>query len=510
MTGSGPSNLADRQPDLPGREKILGAGISILVFAWLAFWILHLYPTLINDEYAALDFVYRALAQHYFTPPPHRFYKPYSLIFGLSAFAGGPRTFELIAAAFAGGLIFVFFRAARMRLRLAFAILATLFLAAAPDLFDNTVQAITIVPATFFIVLALAQGMDLGDRPENWRRYSLAGFLGGLARPESWLLAFPLVYWLRPKKISDLARWFLAPAFIALSAAIWFGKDWFLARDILYSLEVARYDKMIGAGAYFGPAKSLYWFHFFLSQKFSAPFEIICVAGFLLYVWDHRKRLMAEPLVWVTVLLFLFLYLSIWSGLYPQMRFFFPLGVFMIFFAGWLLQRIYDYARTANHRVFGLAMVVVISAGYFVWAGYRQSQFEMKALSRESAIQRQTIELAEYFRPILKDKKYRIMLSERRDDEFSWLLRDEPVQEYIAFREAYYYGLTQSRDFMSYHPDWIVWLDNDYQFKGVNELFQWLNWQDQTELSGNLIKLEKVIGGYRIFRVTKLEPRPNQ
>ena len=63
--------------------------LSLFTFGYMAFWIFHLYPTLINDEYSALDFVYRAIKTHDLTPPPHRFYKPYSLIFGFLAFAGG-------------------------------------------------------------------------------------------------------------------------------------------------------------------------------------------------------------------------------------------------------------------------------------------------------------------------------------------------------------------------------------------------------------------------------------
>jgi hypothetical protein len=477
--------------------------LSVFAFGYLAFWILHLYPTLINDEYSALDFVYRAIKTHDLTPPPHRFYKPYSLIFGFLAFAGGPLAYELVAAAFAAGLVFVFYLCIRNRLNPGFTILTMLMLIFAVDLFDNTIQAIVMVPGAFFIFAAAAAGMQIPDRPGQWKRYSILGFLGGLARPESWLLAFPLLWWLFPKNLRQAGRWMLAPAVIALSAGIWFGKDWLLTHDVLLSLRVARYDKMIGTGADFGLGMSLYWFHHFLSHKLSTPFEIFCCLGFMVYVWDHRKQAHKDPFIVITVMLFLFLYLSIWRGLYPQMRFFFPLGVFLLFFAGWLMQRIFIFLTARKLRPAAYILVILLAAEYFFWCGYRLATVEYKALSRESEVQKQMVKVADYFRPILAGKQYRILMSGRRDEEFSWLLRDLPVQHFTDFREAYYFNLFEGKNFLDFDPQWIVWLPNDFQYEGVNEMFTWLNYQDRTELSGHVIELQKTINDFRIFTVNQ-------
>ena len=504
MTGAEASTImADPEK---GRERglALAAVFSLFTFGYLAFWIFHLFPTLINDEYSALDFVWRALKTGELAPPPHRFYKPYSLLFGLLAFKAGPLAFELAAALFAAGLVFAFYLCVRERLTAGFALLTMLMLIFAVDLFDNTVQAITIVPGTFFIFAALAFGMKLPDQPERWKKYSILAFLGGLARPEPWLLAFPLSWWLFPKNRRQVSSWILAPALIALSALIWFGKDWFLNRDILYSLQVARYDKMIGVGAPFGLGMSLYWFHHFLSQKFSLPFEMLCLLGLAGYILSQRKHLWRDPMLITTLMLFLFLYLSIWRGLYPQMRFFFPLGVCLLFFAGWLLERGFRFCQSRRISWLGYALVLLVAAEYFAWAGYRLAAVEYQTLRRESELQKQVIELADYFRPLLAQKSYRILMSDRRDDQFSWLLRDLPMQDYFHFREAYYYDRFQGRDFFSFEPQWVVWLPNDFQYHGVNDMFIWLSYQDQTELSGHLLKLQKTIADFRIFSVEKI------
>jgi hypothetical protein len=486
--------------------NLIAIALTVLVCIYFLVWILRLYPTLINDEYSALDFVYRSITTGEFTPPPHRFYKPYSLIFGLLAFAGGPLAYETLAVLFAAGLVYVFYLCARQRLGAGFALLAAAMLGLAPDFFDITVQAIAIAPGTFFIFLAVYCGNQLRESPGKWKQYSFAAFLGGLARPENWLLAFPLVGWLFPKYLKQVPRWIAAPAIIALSALIWFGKDYFLAHDVMYSLKVARYDKMIGTGAPFGLGMSLYWFHHFLGPKFWTPFEIMAVLGFFLYAWDHRRTLLQDPMFITPVMLFLFLYLSIWKGLYPQMRFFFPLSAFLIFFLAWLFERIFKLLRQKSHAKPAWAAVCVLAAGYFIWAFLRLHSVELKSLKRESAVQKETVALAQYFRPLLTTGGRRIMLSERRDDQFSWLLRDLPQQDYIAFREVHYYARFEGKNFLDSNPEWIVWLANDYQYRGVNDMFQWLSYQDRTETSGRSIILEKTIGDYRVFKVEKSGP----
>ena len=498
------------QPSASNQRGLWAAIIfSILIFGYFLFWVLRLFPTLINDEYAALDFVYRSITTGQFTPPPHRFYKPYSLVFGLLAFAGGPLAYEIVAVLFAAGLVLVFYLCARQRLSTGFALLAAAMLGFAPDFFDGTVRAITLIPGMFFILLAVYYGNQMRERPGAWKRYSLFAFLGGFVRPETWLLAFPLTWWLFPKNLKQAARWIAAPAIIALSAVIWFGKDWFLSHDVMYSLKVSQYDKMIGAGAPFGLGRSFYWFHPFLGPKFGVPFEIMCIMGFILYTWDKRKGLLRDPMFLTPVMLFLFLVISIWRGLYPQMRFFFPVSVFLIFFLAWLEERAFKFLKSRRLSLPAWALVAVLSCGYFWWAGLRLNGVELKALKRESALQKQTVDLAQYFRPLLKTGKYRVMISNRRDDQFSWLLRDLPMQDYFYFREAHYFTQFEGKNFLSFEPDWIVWVPDDYHKQDVNDMFLWLSYQDRTELAGRLIALEKTVGDYRIFRVSRLGQAPD-
>lgn len=490
------------------RTLLIAAAFAAFTFCYMSFWVFWLYPALINDEYAALDFVYRTLKTGALHLPPHVSYKPYSLIFGLAAFAGGPLTYELINAAFAAALVLVFYLVCRQKLSQGFAALSAVMLIFAVDLFDDVVRGTTIVPGTLCLLAAVLSAPGIEEEPGRWKKYSLFGFLGGFARPESWLLAFPLLWWLFPRslKLRQLARWIAGPAIIALSAVIWFGKDWFLARNVLYSLEVAQYQKMIGTGKPFTLLECFYWFHQYLSRKLSVPFEIFCYIAFCAYFWENRRRALKDPLIILPVLLFLFLTLLTWLGSYPQMRYFTPLGVFLLIYAGWLLQKIYRFFKSRGRQWPALAAVGLITLEYFLWSGYRTSTAEYKALKRESEVQRQVGELADYFRPLLSDGPRQIMISDRRDDQFGYLLRDLPMQNYFCFREGYYYEKYKGKDFLGFEPEWILWLPDDYQYRGVNDMFTWLNYQDNTELSGRLISLQKTIGDFRIFKVTAADP----
>lgn len=487
------------------KEILIALAFSIFIFGYLLFWIIRLYPTLINDEYASLDFIYRSVRTGEIHPPEHRFFKPYSLIVGFLAFAGGPFSLLLLSALFGSGLIFVFYLLARQKLDFWFAFLSAVMLGFAPDFFDNTVQGITMIPGAFFILLAMYFATRIEDEPGKWKAYSIAGFFGGLCRPESWLLAFPLVIWLFPKDRRQIYRWVMAPSIIALSALIWFGKDWFLNHNIFNSFEVARYDREIGTGAPSGLARSASWFYIFLSNKFSIPFLLVCLLGLIIYTKDNLKKFHRDPFLIMLVLFFLFLFLSIRAGLYPQMRFFFLVGALLVFFAGYLLQKIQRFFSARGRAWLAYMIIAFISCWYFLWSAYRLKTSELKALERNSRIQRATIELAEYFRPILASGHYRILMPDREDEQFSWILRDLPVQDIIYFRVVHYHAFYEGRDFLSFEPDWIFWVPGVYQHKGVDEMFKWLSSQDRTELSGHIISLEKVFGEYRVFRVTKIQ-----
>ena len=86
------------------------AGLSAV---GLVSWILWLGSTLVNDEYAAIDYCYRVLHQVGFYPTPNRLQKPLAVLTGLSALSAGPLGYELVTAAWAVILVFFSFRAVR-------------------------------------------------------------------------------------------------------------------------------------------------------------------------------------------------------------------------------------------------------------------------------------------------------------------------------------------------------------------------------------------------------------
>ena len=510
------------------KEVVIAVLVAFLFFLYYSFWIFKLYPTLINDEYSALEYVYRVVKAGQVFPTPHRFHKPYSLILGFLAFAGGALAYELVCAGFSAGLVFVFFLCARRRLSYRWALLASIMLGFAPDHFTNTLRAITMIPAGFFIFLAIYRGFELPDNPERWKKYSATAFLGGLARPEAWLLAFPLAGWLFPKNKKQILRWLLSGALIALSALIWFGKDLYLNHNFFHSFEVAKYDKIIGTGAYFGPFKSLYFFYHFLSRRFSKIFLPFSVLGFFLYGFSLRKKCLKDLIFVMTLLFFFFFYFSTLSGVYPQMRFYYLLANCLIFFSAYLLERIEQGFKTGSLKWVSRLGAFLLLGWYFFWTGYATKTNELGFLKRESKLQRETIKLAEFLKPFIDHKRHRLLISDRRDDELSWLLRDLPIQNYIHFRETHFcerfYGrdypylarvgvefrrnleeICQGRkNFLDFQPEWIIWLDNDFQYQGVEQMYQWLQWQDRTKLYGYLIELIAQIGEYRVFQVKKL------
>ncbi len=501
MSAINSQNL-ERKP----REILIAVLISALGLAYFCFWIFHFYPTLINDEYAAMNFVARVLKSGLY-PTPHRVFKPYSLMLALLTGGKSPLVFEAIAAACAGLLLLVFFLCVRCRLEFRFAILATLMLALTPDLFDDVLVGNTTVLGIFFLMLGIHLTPQLLAQPRRWKRYSLLGFLGELTRPESFLLAVPLAWWLFPKNRREIPRWMLAPGLIGLGVLIWFAKDWFLNHDIFYAMKIARYDATIGFGPpRLGPVHAWTMSHYFLARDLSRPFEVLGFLGLLLFGWDHRKTAFREPLLVIPILVFAFFYFSFWHGLYPQLRYFIYIEPFLLFYAAWLFSRIYRFLQAKNLAWLGIVLVIGFSVYYFLWAGRQFIGKELKAISTESKLQRGTIELSDYFRPLLKtqEKPFRILISDRRDDQFSWLLRDLPLQDYLYFQEVYYRTTIEKKGLFDGDPDFIVWAPHDFQYNPVDDMFQWLTFQDRTELDNHSISLAATVGPYRVFRVSKL------
>jgi len=492
-------------------QIILGLLLSLFFLGYFCYWIFQFYPCLLNDEYASLEYIYRSVKLGHLYPTPYRYFKPYSLLTGFFAFAGGPLALSLMVAVFSSAMLFIFYLVMRQKLSFPFAWLSLVMVGFAPDLLDITVQGASISPAIFFILLAIYFGEKIKEKPRTWIYYSIFGFLGGLIRPESWLLAFPLLFWLAPKKMnsikfSNIVIWIIAPGIIALSAIIWFGKDLIINHNLFHSLEIAKYNRIIGGGAGSGPLKALSWFFIFPALQLSKPFICFCLMGLVIFIWQKKRALFYEPLFIFTVAFFVFLYLSILQGLYPQIRFFVLWNLLLIFYGVWLLEQILFYFRNQSRFWSGIILVIIISAGEFFWISYRLKNAELKILANESKIQKSVIQLTEFFAPQIKDKPLKFMISDRRDEQFSWLLREFAPQEFISFRKAFYYQTFEGKDFLSFEPDWIIWHPTDYNVYLVQDMFRWLGFQDRTELRGYLISLETRIDDFRLFKVTRLNP----
>ena len=508
------------------RELFFAGAISLLVLIYFLYWFFKLYPTLINDEYSALEYIYRVVKSGSVYPTPHRFYKPYSLMLGFLAFAGGPFAYQLIAILFSVGVVFAFFLLARVRLKFCWALISCLMVGFASDQFSNALRGITVIPAGFFFLLALYYGFQVAEERRGWGKYCLFGFLGGLARPELWLLAIPLFFWLFPRKKSEILRWICAEMVFVFSVLLWSGKDLYLNHNFFHSFQVTRYDRIIGAGAYIGALKALYFFKLFLSRKFSLLILLISILGFFAYAYEERKRIWKNPLIILTVLLFLFLYFSIVGGIYPQMRFYYLLGLCLTFYPVYLFHRLWELSRTRWSQQGVIILFLLFAGGYFFWSARQIYRLEYSFLKRESRLQRQAIKLAEFFRDKIQGERQRILIPDRRDDQLSWLLRDLPLQDYVHFRETHYcerfwryvysgqvdsafqkqffQSCGKKRDFLDFQPDWIVWLDNDFQVPGVQEMYKWFGFLDRTVIKKHLIELVAKIGEYRIFQVRRV------
>jgi hypothetical protein len=57
-------------------------------------------------------------------------------------------------------------------------------------------------------------------------------------------------------------------------------------------------------------------------------------------------------------------------------------------------------------------------------------------------------------------------------------------------------------DFLELHPDWIIYFPRDSQFQGPDEMFAWMEHQDNTTLEGISIDLRATYARARLFRVT--------
>jgi len=479
------------------------AGLSA---AGLVSWILMLGPTLVNDEYAAIDYCYRVIHQAGFYPTPTRLHKPLAVLTGLSALPAGPLGYELVTAAWAVVFVLFSFLAVRRALGEKIAMVAAILIASNPDLFLYAAQGITVVPLLAGGFLCIQAMLQWDENPRALWRYAVVAFLIGLLRPDAWLFGIPLAFafFSRRQKRGDL-RFLLAAGIIGLAPVIWFSKDWWINGDLLHSLHVSARDKAVGLGSPFSAWEALVFFKKFIAPRLGNITFLTGLFGIALFAFPRRLPALLHPLVLFPSLISAFVWFLIRAtGVYPQQRyFFFPL-VFLLIFAGYVWVKMAEKIPTLRPpwRWFGIGFLLVGVVFHFAAAG-RGFQLNYRELAHEARIQREIKVMAEVLQSqIPAGARPLILLPSRRDEQLSWLFRNREIPNIVTFREAFHYWFIYRYPFLNLGPRWIIYIDKDFHIRSVEEEFQWLGRQDHTELQGAKIDIFFATDLIRLFRVT--------
>lgn len=537
----------------------------LTLLAWLLAWIFHFGPTLINDEYAAIDYFYRIMQKGEFYPTPYRLHKPLSLVLGLSSYVtDSPLGFEIVTAVFGTAFICLLFIAVKKEMGAIPALAAAMAVAASPDLIYYSATGSTIMP---FCALSFAglNAVQRRDESPNWLWVYAASFLlAGLLRPESWLFAAPMIIWWWPagKGRGAWIRLGIAASIIMLGPVIWFGKDLLINGDILHGIKVATHDKLVGTGKPFTVFESLNFFWVRIPNKTSWPVALAGVAGMAIFI-ENKGWLkgLFHPFVVYPLIVSAYVWLIVYMGVYPVQRYWYFDAVFAIIFCVLMLKTFIlrmDVSRLqiARAAIFFLALIAalgffltrpgsnppdarwllvatgtasVAACALLLWSkdlssrplpmimvggialvlisypsfltGFYQAEFS--ELRLEAEIQKEMVEVSNLLeRELDIDSDLRILIPSRRNEQLNWLMRNREAPEVITFREAFYLDFFKKIDFLELHPDWIVYINEDYQFWGPQKEFAWLNYQDNTTLQGVEISLVTDTGHIRVFRVT--------
>ena len=542
----------------PRPQTALLLGLWSAVFAWLAAWVFTLGPALINDEYAAIDYFYRIVRGGHFYPTPDKLHKPLSVLLGFFAWATeSPLGYELVIAASASAFIALLYLVARRELGDALGLLLAILVGFHPDLMYYSVTGSTVMPFCALAFLGLLAALRREEGPRWLWVYAASFLLAGLLRPESWLFAAPLVLWWRPRR-DDRAGWvrlLVAGAVIALGPVIWFGKDWFINGDFLHGIKVAVRDKTVGMGAPFTALTTLDFFRVRIANIVSWPVASVGVLG---AVWFARERgwknAIIHPLLVFPLLVGAYVWLIVYQGVYPVQRYWYFDSVFALLFGVFFVKKLLrpvtpDPAAIARTTAFWAALLsglgavlafapdgwhLLVAAALFAIAAvvgllwprplcrpwpsflrpglalflllsfvlFSQGYYarELAELDLETAKQAQMTAVADYLRPRLAPGD-RLLLPSRRNEQLSWLFRDRAMPEAFFFREAFYLNYFRGTEFLDLHPDWIVYLDGDFQFFGPQKMFGWLQRQDLTEIGGVKVRLVFTTALVRVFRV---------
>ncbi len=542
---------------------LLAAAGPAALLVWLLAWIFHFGITLINDEYLAIDYFCRIVRTGRLYPTPEAFHKPLSVLMGFFAWiTESPLGYEAAVAVL--GVVFVvfLFLAARRELGPWMALAAAAAVSLHPDLMYYTARGSTVVPFCAFTFAALYAAENRG---RWWSLWVYAGslFLAGLIRTEPWVLAAPALYWWRPRERSARA-WapvLAACALIGLAPVIWLGKDYFINHDLMHGFKVATRVEVVGMGLPFGVLDALLSFWLKVPNKVSWPVVAGAMAGAVLFVREKGARDgLTHPLIVFPALVSAFLAAVIHLGVYPNPWYFYFDAVFAVIFclnffraviarvrmgagrAAWtvivsaaalialamflarggglgegrwlliaasmicvaaaaLLARPEGALRRPRETLLILVLTLItLSFPLMAHALYRS---EIAELNLEAEKQREMAAVADYLRAeIPPGRGDRIMLPSRRNEQLSWLFRDRESPDIVALREAFYLSAMKHLDFLDLHPDWIIYIPDDYQYRGPDDMFRWLASQDDTELNGVRISLRMSTDLIRVFRVT--------
>ncbi len=555
---------AERKPALSsGLKRVLFALTPMAVFAWVCAWIISFAPTLINDEYAAIDYFYRIMKRGETFPTPDDSHKPLSVLLGFFSWASeSPLGYEVSMAAFAAVMVVALYLAAREELGPGLSALATIAAAVNPGLMHYGALGSTIMPFCALGFVAVVLALQRESRPRAIWGYSICMLVSGLLRPESWLFGITMVVWWWPGR--DRKAWLrliAAGCIMALGPVIWFGKDLIINGDLFHGLKLAVEVKEVSTSITYSAWQSLSFVPVRIANHISRPIALAGVAGLVLFVRDKGIRQgLSHPFVLLPLLITAYVWFIIYKGVYPVQRYYYFDSLVLLVFASHLSGRVlpkirlpakdlfayaamfsalfvaaaYAYARPGGSSdlywmlacagalavFFGflgtwspgmrarwkpllLAGVLVFLALFYAAFCLRSYEHKLSALELESKKQRDMKAIAAFLdKSIPPGSGDRIMLPNRRDEQLSWLFRHREIPDSSTFIQAFYLENLKGMHFLRLEPDWIVFFDQDFNFWGPREQYEWLQHQDHTVLRGIRIDLamEAEIG--RVFKVT--------
>ncbi len=569
-------------------------GLVLAFLVWVVVWIFYFGTTLINDEYAAIDYFYRVVGKGHFFPTPDKLHKPLSVLLGFTAWLfESPLAFEISISLFAALFVAMFYLVLKREAGTYIAAVAAAAVVFHPDLMYYCARGSSVIPFAGLSFVGLYAGLRR-EESGRWLWVFAGVFLAaGLFRPVAWLFAGPALIWWWPgkKDRKGLLRLLAALCLIGLGPVIWFGKDWLINDNLLHGLAVATRDKAVGTGAPLSASHIFSLFGIRISGSISSTVSLAGVLGMVLFIWRQGIRGLLHPLVVFPLLVGAFVWIIVYMGVYPVQRYWFFDSMFAWFFTAWLVGQLvlkidmksrdvvrsgvlfcalfaalyyiivrpqseppdlrwllafagfaavflaavvlwFERFRSDIRRTLSTALIVMIALSYLVFISglYNRKTAELELESQKQAEMK---EVAAYLKErFSSDESVRILIPSRRNEQLNWLFRRRERPDVITFREAFYLDwtcreprksptqrtpeikalcrnwLARGYGFLVLHPDWIVYIPEDYQFWGPTEKFKWMGTQDSAVIRGIGTELMMSTGLIRVFKVHYPEGAP--